>query len=229
MTELVRSSEHAGVIVLRSGTVCGNTHRSLSVEEFRGFALPEPFAPIIFINSKDAMVAQIFTWAHEMAHIWINQGGLSLLDLSRRSADQANQIEIKCNEIAAEILVPAAGFTHNWDKSASAASNIANLRRRYRVSELVILRRAYDIALIDDVQFEEGLRKYYQVPLAAKTRKDDIEKSGGNFYNNLYARNSSLLTASIAEGFSAGKVLATEACSLLGIKRGVLSKIVAAT
>jgi transcriptional regulator with XRE-family HTH domain len=73
LTELVRSSERVGVIVLRSGMVCGNTHKPLTVKEFRGFALPDAFAPIIFINSKDAMAAQIFTWAHEMAHIWLGQ------------------------------------------------------------------------------------------------------------------------------------------------------------
>jgi Zn-dependent peptidase ImmA (M78 family)/DNA-binding XRE family transcriptional regulator len=229
MTELVRSSERVGVMVLRSGTVCGNTRKPLNVKEFRGFALPDPYAPIIFINSKDAMVAQIFTWAHEIAHIWIGAGGVSLLDLSRKSKDQANQIERLCDQVAAEVLVPTAGFIHNWNKHATAESNLSNLRRRYRVSELVILRKAHDINLIDDVSFIEFLKRYYDKPLEAKLKKDDEKESGGNFYNSLYARNSSRFTATVAERFSSGSMLATEACGLLGISQGVLRRIVAAT
>ena len=228
MTELVRATERRGILVLRSGTVCGNTHKPLSVKEFRGFALPDPVAPMIFINSRDAMVAQIFTWAHEIAHIWINQGGVSLLDLSKRSQEQSNQIEIRCNEIAAEVLAPAANFSHNWNRHLSAEKNIGLLRRLYRVSHLVILRRAFDLGFINNDEFKEGLRKYYEIPLQDKQKKDD-ESSGGNFYNTLYARNSPRLTFTVAENYAAGNVLPHEACRLLGIKQKALRRIVAST
>ena len=45
LTRLVRNAEASGIIVLRSGTACGNTHRPLSVEEFRGFALIDRITP----------------------------------------------------------------------------------------------------------------------------------------------------------------------------------------
>jgi Zn-dependent peptidase ImmA (M78 family) len=228
LTQLVRSSEDLGLIVLRSGTVCGNTHKPLNVREFRGFALPDPMAPMLFINTKDAISAQIFTWAHEVAHVWLNASGVSLMDLSRKSKDQVNAIEAKCNEVAAEVLVPTASFSHNWIRNQSLQTNIANLRRRYRVSELVILRKAFDSDLITGAQFSEGLHKYYEVRLEEKLAKDEDKPSGGNFYNSLYARNSSTFTASVVESHTAGSVLMSEACSLLGVKRKVLQRLVAA-
>ena len=228
LTELVRRSESKGIVVLRSGTVCGNTHRVLNVHEFRGFALPDPIAPMIFINTKDVQVAQLFTWAHEIAHIWLNSSGVSLLDFSRKSKDQANRIEIRCNEIAAEVLVPTASFVHSWVKHLPADTNLQILRSRYRVSYLVVLRKAYDIGLVSESEFKAGLQKHYETPLATKLKKKEgKEKGGGDFYNSLYARNSSVLTASVAEGFAAGNVLATEACALLGVRLTVLGKLVA--
>ena len=51
---------------MRSGIAAGNTRRSLSIKEFRGFAISDPIAPVVFINGKDWASAQIFTIAHEL-------------------------------------------------------------------------------------------------------------------------------------------------------------------
>ena len=57
---LVERAENAGLWIMRSGIVGTNTHRPLSVEEFRGFAIFDDFVPVVFINGKDAKAAQIF-------------------------------------------------------------------------------------------------------------------------------------------------------------------------
>lgn len=58
---LVNAVEEAGAIVLRSGMVFSNSNRPLNVHEFRGFAISDPYAPLIFINTRDARPAQSFT------------------------------------------------------------------------------------------------------------------------------------------------------------------------
>lgn len=65
----IKQAEEAGVLVMRAGVAAGNNRRPLSVQEFRGFALSDKIAPVIFINSKDAKAAQIFTLVHELVHI----------------------------------------------------------------------------------------------------------------------------------------------------------------
>ncbi|HMM61712.1 MAG TPA: ImmA/IrrE family metallo-endopeptidase, partial [Candidatus Rifleibacterium sp.] len=74
---LVERSEQAGIIILRSGKVGNNTHRTLDVKEFRGFVIYDELAPFIFINGADAKAAQIFTLVHELAHVWLGASGVS--------------------------------------------------------------------------------------------------------------------------------------------------------
>jgi Zn-dependent peptidase ImmA (M78 family) len=225
LTRLVRNAEKLGIIVLRSGTALGNTHRPLSVDEFRGFALLDPIAPVVFINSRDATVAQIFTFAHEIAHVWIGAPGISNPDFHKKSAQQANQTEVRCNQVAAEILVPTAGFLHAWSTAWNLDVNIDVMRMRYRVSRMVILRKAFDTGLIDYTTFRNKMREFYDVELEKKLKKED---SSGHYYNALFARNSSVLTSAVTNAYSSGSLLVTEACSLLGIKTQVLTKLVTA-
>ena len=66
---IIGNAEALGILVMKTGVVEGNAHRPLSVSEFRGFAISDHFAPVVFINARDAQTAQIFTLLHELVHM----------------------------------------------------------------------------------------------------------------------------------------------------------------
>ena len=101
--EFRRAIEDLGVMAVVNGVVGNNTSWKLEVEEFRGFALSDPYAPLIFINGYDAKSAQMFTLAHELAHIWLGESALS--DASAEPM-KLGKTETWCNQVAAECLVP---------------------------------------------------------------------------------------------------------------------------
>lgn len=209
--------EGAGTLVFRSGIVGNNTRRPLSVEEFRGFAIADDVAPLVFINSKDTTAAQTFTLIHEAAHIWIGSTGVSNAPLAE-TAKYSEESEIFCNKVAAEVLVPRAEILNVWRNDGDAESNAADAARIFRVSTIVILRRALDLHLIDRPTFfdayNEQLRYY-------RTRESRVQP-GGDFYRLIGTRNSKQLTRSLVSATMEGRVPIWDAASLLGIKAKTL-------
>jgi hypothetical protein len=109
LRHLVNRAESVGALVMRSAIVGHDTHRKLDVKEFRGFAISDAFAPVVFINDVDAKAAQVFTLAHELAHIWIGADGVSDRRPNQKE-DSLNAIELFCDKVAAELLVPETEF-----------------------------------------------------------------------------------------------------------------------
>lgn len=219
MRLLVRQGEEAGILVLRSGVVGNNTHRKLSVAEFQGFALSDDLAPLVFINGQDWRAAQIFTLAHELAHLWIGQSGISNLDYRKGSSQHQNSIERLCDQVAAETLVPKQDFLSRWQAGNSVDVNLQILARRYRVSQFVVLRRAYENDLLTGEQY----RDHYE-DLRAKVKRGGTA-GGGEFYANLLARNSSALTLALLSATAAGRVPYRDAARLLNVKIRTLTAV----
>lgn len=212
LTRFVRKAESERILVLRSSIVGSNTHRHLAVEEFRGFAISDRFAPLVFINSADARAAQIFTLAHELAHLWLGQTGISNPDYTQRSAKQHHVVDRLCDKVAAEVLVPAEDFISRWTRSLTLEENIEKLASRYRVSAFVILRRAYELS---DIPTEEFRAMYNS--LLKRAKRKGIE-GGGDFYLTLLSRNSMQLTASLLAAAAEGRIPPREAAGLLNIR-----------
>ena len=111
--------EECGIVVMLNGVVGKNTHRTLSVDEFRAFAMVDEWAPLIFINGADSQGARLFSLFHEIAHIWLGENDLYN---DRGNSLEVKSIEILCNAVAGELMVPFDNFLVEWNAAAYADS-----------------------------------------------------------------------------------------------------------
>jgi Zn-dependent peptidase ImmA (M78 family) len=194
--------ESIGVLIFRSGIVKSNTKRGLSVDEFRGFAISDPLVPVIFINGKDSEAAWIFTLAHELAHIWLGESGVS--DVAPNQPNHAN-LETYCNRIAAELLTPTSEFLPAWEQ---IPNQFDLLSKKFKVSQLVIARRALDLGKIDWANYQT----------IANASKKAGNSSGGSPFRSFPIRNSKRLTQAIVANAVSGQTMLREAASLLNVR-----------
>lgn len=170
LTELLECS---GIFIAYNGVVGNNTRRPIKVTECRGFALVNKTAPYIFVNSQDAKTAQLFTLIHETAHIML---GVSAGHAETDTLSD-DKIEQYCDKVAAEFLVPAALIREIWN------GNVKDLAHRFKVSELVVARRAFDLGLYSQRDFYAFLNEYKARPIAIKPKTN-----GGSFYRSSVKR-----------------------------------------
>lgn len=204
--------EQCGVLVMRSGIVGTNTRRLLEVSEFRGFTLSDDYAPLIFINSRDAQSAQLFTLVHELVHVWLGQSGVSNVD---QTVPITNNSERFCNAVAAEILVPGRTLVEEWAALRGRDDPLAVLTRRYKVSELVVLRRLFDAGLLEWADF----RMRYQAAEEAHREREARSGNGGNFYTTQGSRLGKRFQRAVIESTLEGRTSTRDALPLLGVKK----------
>lgn len=212
LRRLIVQIEDAGVLVMISGVVGSNTHRSLRVEEFRGFALADALAPLIFINGKDSKAAQMFTLAHELAHLWLGESGISDAQAASRPDEET---ERWCNAVAAELLVPLEELRQIHQPRDALQDEMQRLARWFKVSTLVIVRRLYDLGSLDQATMWRVYREELERVKALAVRED----GGGDFYNSLGARVSKRFASAVVGSTLEGQTPFTDAFRMLGIKK----------
>ena len=199
---LIDRIENAGILVMKQATI--HNRRRLSVAEFRGFAISDPVAPLIFINFADVRCACLFTLIHELAHIWLGQSGIS-----DASAATEQTLEVKCNAIAAQFLVPVDEFLQSWQELEDWKQNINNLKHQFHTSRWVIARRAQSLGKITLAQYH-----HYTAELTEEYRSQD-KPTGGNYYVTKNSQISRPFSKAIVSEALSGKVLLREAGQLL--------------
>lgn len=202
--------EEHGLMVMRNGIVGNDTHRPLSLDEFRGFALSDPYAPLIFVNGTDTKGAQMFTLAHELIHVWVGVSGVSNLD---KTYPPDRVIERFCNEVAAELLVPADELRAVWAEVRAKDDPAAALTRRFKVSKIVILRRLRDLNIISVDVFLRQYREQQEI----FQRQQEERPPGGDFYRTQRSRTGQRFAHALVESALEGRTPYRDALRLLGI------------
>jgi len=204
LTQLI---EDAGIITTFSSIVGNNTRRNIKVDDCRGFVLVDDYAPFMFINSADSKSAQMFTIAHELAHIWIGQSaGFDFRQLQPAN----NQTEVLCDKIAAEFLVPAKSIEDSWQ----AVKDISQLARYFKVSQIVIARRLLDLGKISKNEFITFYDNYINQDFA----RSENREGGGDFYKTQRKRLSVRFLSFVNQAVKENKLLIRDAYNLTNLK-----------
>ena len=204
---LISRIEDAGVLVIRGSFVGNNTHRKFNVEEFRGIAISDEFAPVIFINENDSLGARIFTLLHEFAHILLGESGIS--DIRRENHRKSEKF---CNAVAAEFLCPEISFRQFWKEDESFEQNLALLAKTFRVSQWVVARRALDLGFIKDPIYIKFINDSIE-----QFKKQDKKEIKLPYYQTLSGRVSRKFTMAILSEALSGRMLLRDASFLIGV------------
>lgn len=210
LRRFIEQAETLGVLVMVNGVVGNNNRRKLNPNEFRGFALVDDLAPLIFVNGADTKNGQMFTVAHELAHIWLGQSALS--DATAANVP-TNRVERWCNQVAAEFLVPLSTLRNEIRRGTDPAEESNRLARVFKVSSLVILRRMHDAGALgrDEMwtAYEAELERLRTIP----------KGSGGDFYLTQAVRVSKRFARALVSSTLEGQTLYRDAFRLLGFSK----------
>lgn len=210
LRRFIEQADAMGIMVMCSGVVLNNNNRRLDPDEFRGFALADDLAPLVFINGADTKAAQMFTLAHELAHIWLGQSAVSDAQALQLSE---HEVERWCNRVAAELLVPLALLSREYRADSELRSELNRLAKRFKVSTLVILRRIHDAGGLTKQEFWREYEQELQRLLAI------AKGSGGNFYLTQAARVSKRFARALVISTLEGQTLHRDAFRMLGFAK----------
>lgn len=210
LRHFIEQADGLGILVMCNGVVHNNNYRHLDPKEFRGFAMVDDLAPLVFVNGADTKAAQMFTLAHELAHIWLGQSAVSD---SQPTILPNEQVERWCNQVAAELLVPLEAMRGEYNPQSALPEETARLARRFKVSTLVILRRILDVGGLNQQEFWEAYHAEVE-RLRAIPRS-----SGGNFYLTQAARVSKRFAAALVTSTLEGQTRYNDAFRMLGFSK----------
>ena len=130
----ISNADDAGIMVMCSGIVMRNTHRRLDPASFRGFAIADPPAPLIFVHCADTKSAPMFTLAHGRVHVWLGQTASSNAQASERVpapavVQRGGGGTARAHRSDARDLRPHADLTWRWPAGPALRSALVILRR----------------------------------------------------------------------------------------------------
>jgi Zn-dependent peptidase ImmA (M78 family) len=223
--EWIDTAETNGIFISRTSFI--NSRLKLDSEELQGFAIADPHAPFVFVNSEDWNAPQLFTLVHELAHIWIAETGISNeVEPNLKQKDKFHPVELFCNEVAANALMPNEIILDFDTSFFQSSKDVFKIAKQLGVSSFALLVRALNLNIISvatyqnlkkqaDIDFAEYLRKEVE----KKAKQKEREKQGGpNYFLLQLNRNSRLFTQTVLDAFRGGFIEPTLASNLLNVQ-----------
>ena len=174
LAELRRRVWELGVVTVIDDVVKHTPERKLNPDEFRGFALSNKWAPFVFVNGSVSKPAQMLTLVHELVHIWLGHSCtcIDVLDQLAVTGETGCDVEEFCNEVAAEVLLPAKEVRAAWQPSVKTGSQratgqvasqttkqlakqLTSLAAQFKVSRPAMAYRACSLKLLPWATLEE--------------------------------------------------------------------------
>ncbi|CAM4207188.1 ImmA/IrrE family metallo-endopeptidase [Cytophagaceae bacterium 50C-KIRBA] len=230
--EWIDAAEKMGIFVSRTSFI--HSRLKLDLEELQGFAIADPLAPFVFVNSDDWNAPQLFTLVHELAHIWIAETGISNeVEPDLKLKDKFHPIELFCNEVAANALIPKEIVLSFDSKSFQTSKDVFKVAKQLGVSSFALLVRALNLNIIStpayqklkkqaDIDYAEYLKR--EAEKKAKQKEND-KPSGPNYFLLQLNRNSRLFTQTVLDAFRGGYIEPTMASNLLNVQVNKFSKL----
>lgn len=216
-----------GVVVMMNGVVGNNTHRPLDIEEFRAFAVVDEYAPLIFINANDSINGRLFSLVHEFVHIC--KGENSLYNDMVYVEHTVQPIEILCNAVAAEILVPHNVFITEWNNTVinqdNLIFNIDQIAKKFKCGTMVIARRAYDNGFIDYSTYQQICKTAINSYNRNRKKKKE-EGGGGDYYKTLASRLDRRFLDMVVGSVRSGTMQYTDAFRLTNTSRATFDVLI---
>jgi Zn-dependent peptidase ImmA (M78 family) len=157
----------------------------------------------------------MFTLAHELAHIWLGESGVSDIE---PITSPSNGVEVWCNQVAAEVLAPLETLRSEYREGQDLFDEVSRLARVFKVSTLVILRRIHDAGHLARADLRTAYRAELQRLL------DIPRRDGGHFYHTQAARVSKRFARALVASTLEGHTLHRDAYRLLGFSKYAIFK-----
>ncbi|MGF1586472.1 MAG: ImmA/IrrE family metallo-endopeptidase [Bacteroidales bacterium] len=228
--EWIDGAESNGIFISRTSFI--HSRLKLDSNELQGFAIADGYAPFVFINSDDWNAPQLFTLVHELAHLWIAETGISNdVEPSIKKIEDYNPIELYCNEVTANVLMPKDYFTNLDSNVFDNSQGVFKSAKNIGVSSFALLVRALNLKIITlnnynklKVQTDKDYRDFLQRE-EEKKKKAKEKKGGPNYFLLQVNRNSRLFTQTVLDAFRGGSIEPTQASSLLNVKVNKFPKL----
>ena len=218
--EWIDKAESKGIFISRTSFI--HSRLKLDSEELQGFTISDQYAPFVFVNSEDWDAPQLFTLVHELAHIWIAESGISNeIEPDIRFKDTLHPIELFCNKVAANALMPDAIMRSLNIRIFNSSKDVFKTAKAFGISSFALLYRAFNLNLINLDQYrnlKDVAQKEFEDYLLREEEKKAQKKEmtgGPNPYLLRLNKNSRLFTQVVLDAFKGGFIDPAQASNLL--------------